>query len=99
MSKIANSKSICGYLNGDPAKPREAGFGAACRVDTKNALWGFCPETVIEASDCGLAGACFDPHACRSVCGILDATDITTFSWYEDKTRFEYPVTSYDLSG
>ena len=78
------SKSTCGYLTGDPNKPRVADFGFACRVDTKNALWGFCPQTVIQASDCGLAGACVDLHRCDSVCGIADATDITTVSWYED---------------
>lgn len=78
------TKSTCGYETGDPTKPRSAEIGYACRVDTKNALWGFCPQTVIQASDCGLAGACVDIHDCHSVCGISDDSAITTFSWYED---------------
>ena len=85
MSKPVLSNSICGYLTGDPTKPRSADFGQACRVDTENALWGFCPETVIQASDCGLAGACSDLYGCSSVCGLIDKTAITTFSWYENK--------------
>lgn len=76
--------STCGFLTGDPTKPRTAEVGYACRVDTENALWGFCPESVIQASDCGLAGACQDSHGCESICGIFGVADITTVSWYED---------------
>lgn len=78
-----HAKSTCGYVTGDPNKPRAGDFGIACRVDTKHAIWGFCPETVIQASDCGLAGACVDLHSCSSTCGVLDDTKVTTFSWYE----------------
>ena len=47
----------------------------------KNGLWGFCPTTVISASDCGLAGNCVDSHACTAGCGIKNVASITTFTW------------------
>jgi hypothetical protein len=76
----------CGYNTGDPNQPRTADAGFDCRVDTKNALWGFCPTTVIAAVDCGLAGNCVDRHACRSGCGISEDPSITTFTWYVDES-------------
>ena len=73
--------STCGYLSGDPNKPRTANSGFDCRTDIARGLWGFCPTTVIEASDCGLAAACVDAHACNNGCGPLDDTSLTTFTW------------------
>jgi hypothetical protein len=75
--------STCGYNNGDPSQPRTAGTGDSCRTDTLNSLWGFCPTTVIEATDCGLGGNCVDSHACTSGCGIFGNPSITTWTWYD----------------
>lgn len=74
-------QSTCGFLDGDINSPRTAGPGFNCRFDTANALWGFCPTTVINAKDCGLAGNCVDSHSCKSGCGITGTPGITTFSW------------------
>jgi hypothetical protein len=74
--------STCGFLNGDASQPRTADAGFNCRVDTQNALWGFCPTTVIAATDCGLAGNCVDSSACKKGCGIVGNPSITTFTWY-----------------
>jgi hypothetical protein len=79
---ISTELSTCGYLNGDPSKKRTADSGYNCRVDTKNGLWGFCPTTVLTASDCGLAGSCVDSHDCSDGCGMTDSEDLTTFTWY-----------------
>lgn len=79
---ISTELSTCGYLNGDPGKKRTADSGYNCRVDTKNGLWGFCPTTVLTASDCGLAGSCVDSHDCSDGCGMTDSEDLTTFTWY-----------------
>ncbi|TFB00764.1 hypothetical protein CCMA1212_007420 [Trichoderma ghanense] len=72
--------STCGYQNGDPNKFRTANPGFDCRVDTMNGLWGFCPVTVIAATDCGLAGSCVDHGSCSSGCGKTDNTKLTTFT-------------------
>lgn len=69
------------YSTGDVNKVRTANGGFDCRVDLENRLWGFCPTTVIAASDCGLAGSCFDNFDCKSGCGLTDAP-LTTFIWY-----------------
>ncbi|KAK0650039.1 hypothetical protein B0T16DRAFT_411067 [Cercophora newfieldiana] len=61
--------STCGYVDGDPSKPRIAPQGFNCRVDTLNGLWGFCPTTVRAATDCGLGGFCFDAGPCSTGCG------------------------------
>ncbi|RKU44131.1 hypothetical protein DL546_004194 [Coniochaeta pulveracea] len=59
----------CGYFDGNPTR-------------TLNGLWGFCPTTVIAATDCGLGGYCFDSHSCTSGCGSLrDKPGITTWTW------------------
>ena len=79
--QITTQISTCGYHDGDPTKPRSAAPGFDCRVDTKNGLWGFCPTTVILASDCGLAGFCVDGSNCSGGCGILGVSTITTFTW------------------
>ena len=74
--------STCGYLNGDASKPRTADSGFDCRVDTKNAIWGFCPTTILAVSNCGLVGGCVDAHACDSGCGISGDPTVTTFTWF-----------------
>ncbi|TXC06583.1 hypothetical protein FocTR4_00010510, partial [Fusarium oxysporum f. sp. cubense] len=65
---------------GDPKKKRTADSGFNCRVDTRNGLWGFCPTTVLTASDCGLAGSCVDRHDCSDGCGMTGSKDLTTFT-------------------
>lgn len=80
--------STCGYGNGRVDVPRTADPGFDCRVDVQKRLWGFCPTTVIAASDCGLAGACVDNHACSTGCGISGDSTITTFSWYVHMLRW-----------
>ncbi|RGP71110.1 hypothetical protein FLONG3_7238 [Fusarium longipes] len=77
---ISTELSTCGYLNGDPDKERTADAGFNCRVDTRNGLWGFCPTTVLTASDCGLAAACIDRDTCKQGCGKTGVTDLTTFT-------------------
>lgn len=74
--------STCGFFEGDANIPRTAGPGFDCRVDTSVGLWGFCPTTVINARDCGLAGNCIDSHACTTGCGITGNPSVTTFHWY-----------------
>ncbi|KAK3937336.1 hypothetical protein QBC46DRAFT_356757 [Diplogelasinospora grovesii] len=80
LEKRATSSRLttCGYLDGDPTKPRTANAGFDCRVDTKNALWGFCTTTVTAATDCNLAGSCVDNHQCPSGCGFTDQTELPT---------------------
>ncbi|KAI0844234.1 hypothetical protein F5Y00DRAFT_249195 [Daldinia vernicosa] len=70
--------STCGYQDGDPLKPRTAEPGYDCRIDTAAQLWGFCPTTVQNPSDCGLAGACADGGGTR---GFLDDTSVSTIYW------------------
>ncbi|KAG8410115.1 hypothetical protein J3458_019183 [Metarhizium acridum] len=72
--------STCGYQDGDPKRSRTAESGFNCRVDTVNGLWGFCPTTVIAATDCGLQGFCIDSHSCSAGCGNGDNIRLTTFT-------------------
>lgn len=72
--------TTCGYLDGNPTHYRLPASGYNCRFDTANSLWGFCPTTVIQAVDCGLAGACIDQHDCTKGCGNLQGK-LTTFTW------------------
>ena len=81
--------STCGYLNGNGSQSRTANPGFDCRVDTKNAIWGFCPTTVVTPSDCGLVGACIDSHACDSICNISGVSSVTTFTWY---VYYTFPI-------
>ncbi|KAK0099896.1 hypothetical protein ONS95_013278 [Cadophora gregata] len=81
-------QSTCGFLDGDINSPRTAGPGFNCRFDTANGLWGFCPTTVINAKDCGLAGNCVDSHSCKSGCGVTGTPGITTFSCTEPGAGF-----------
>lgn len=76
-----DDSEICGFHDGNPDRPRTAEEGLECRIDTERGLWGFCPTTVIAASDCGLADNCVDKHACSRGCGIRGTSDITTFTW------------------
>lgn len=69
------------FLSGDSSRSRTANPGYDCRIDLSAKLWGFCPTTVIAASDCGLAGSCVDNYACSKGCGFTDQ-DLTTFTWY-----------------
>ena len=98
--QITAQVSTCGYANGDRTKPRTANSGFNCRVDTKNGLWGFCPTTVITASDCGLEGNCVDANACSGGCGIFGTPGITTFSWSVDPFRPKGPSQTWlELAG
>lgn len=72
--------STCGYHDGVVSKPLTANSGFDCRVDAPNGLWGFCPTTVIAASDCGLAGSCIDLR-CSEGCVITDKKVLTTLTW------------------
>jgi hypothetical protein len=80
--QVTSFESTCGYNTGNPDEPRTANSGFDCRIDTLHALWGFCPTTVISATDCGLAGNCVDSYSCTSGCGIFGTPSITTFTWY-----------------
>lgn len=79
---ITTELSTCGYLNGNPEHIRTAESGYNCRIDTRNGLWGFCPTSVLAASDCGLAGSCVDSYGCSRGCGATDREELTTFTWY-----------------
>ncbi|KAK3333059.1 hypothetical protein B0T19DRAFT_417048 [Cercophora scortea] len=75
--------STCGFLNGDPAKSWVAPRGFNCRVDTLHGIWGFCPTTVVSATDCGLGGYCFDAGPCSKGCGkesLRDNPQVTTWT-------------------
>lgn len=85
---IQTRMSTCGFQNGDPNKMRTADPGFDCRVDTMNGLWGFCPVTVIAATDCGLAGSCVDQASCSSGCGQTGMNQLTTFTWYVSSSSF-----------
>jgi hypothetical protein len=74
--------TTCGYSNGDGTQPRTAGVGDACRIDTINGLWGFCPNTVRAATDCGFDGYCIDSFSCSLGCGPLPQNaGATTVTW------------------
>ncbi|KAK4235104.1 hypothetical protein C8A03DRAFT_18102 [Achaetomium macrosporum] len=75
------------FTTGDGSKPRTANSGYECRVDLLNDLWGFCPITVIAATDCGLAGACVDSFDCSKGCGFMEAP-LTTFTCSEVTAPF-----------
>ena len=77
-----DDSETCGFHDGDPDRPRTAEDGFDCRIDTERGLWGFCPTTVIAASDCGLAGNCVDEHECSRGCGIRGTSGVTTFTWF-----------------
>lgn len=84
--QVASDESTCGFANGIASEARTANSGFDCRVDTANALWGFCPTTVISATDCGLAAACIDSYSCSGICGSPTNTGLTTFTWLVPKS-------------
>lgn len=69
------------FSTGDPSSIGTANTGFDCRVDLIHDLWGFCPTSVISATDCGLAGSCVDKHGCSRGCGFTNAA-LTTFTWF-----------------
>ncbi|KAK4043901.1 hypothetical protein C8A01DRAFT_31999 [Parachaetomium inaequale] len=75
------------FPTGDGSRPRTANNGYDCRVDLLNDLWGFCPNTVIAATDCGLAGSCVDSFSCSKGCGRTDKP-YTTFTCSESNAPF-----------
>jgi len=79
--EITQHEQTCGFNTGDPDQPRTALPGFDCRFDTIHNLFGFCPTTVIQATDCGLAGNCVDSFSCSTGCGIVGNPKITTFTW------------------
>ncbi|KAK6614117.1 hypothetical protein H4I96_00438 [Botrytis cinerea] len=68
--------SLCGYSNGDIEIPRTAEPGYACREDTVNNLWGFCPNTIAEATNCDFVGYCVDDGTCSTGCGRSSLTQL-----------------------
>jgi hypothetical protein len=83
--QVKTAFSTCGYLSGDPALSWVAGQGFNCRINTAHGVWGFCPTSVIAASDCGLGGFCFDAGPCSVGCGrasLKDNPKVTTWTWY-----------------
>jgi hypothetical protein len=76
-----SGESTCGFANGNANEPRTAAPGYDCTVDTAHGLWGFCPTTVVAATDCGLAGNCVDAYSCSTGCGLVGVPGITTFTW------------------
>ncbi|KAI0011469.1 hypothetical protein F4779DRAFT_615489 [Xylariaceae sp. FL0662B] len=85
---VTTQMSTCGYADGDPSRPRTAEPGFNCRVDISRGLWGFCPTTVVSASDCGLAAACADSAACSTGCGMIGVSDVTTFFCSDSDSSF-----------
>ncbi|KAI1388053.1 uncharacterized protein F4822DRAFT_444509 [Hypoxylon trugodes] len=85
---VTTELSTCGYVDGDPSKIRTAEPGYDCRIDITKGLWGFCPTTVISASDCGLAGVCVDQSDCSEGCGLTGTEGITTFTCTKSGENF-----------
>ncbi|KAH9897599.1 hypothetical protein F4778DRAFT_744205 [Xylariomycetidae sp. FL2044] len=88
LRAVTMQVSTCGYRNGNPALSRTANPGFHCLVDITRGLWGFCPTTVISASDCGLWAACVDSYACSTGCGQMGTTGLTTWSCTRDNALF-----------
>lgn len=71
--------TLCGYSNGDIEIPRTAEPGYACREDTVDNLWGFCLNTIAEATNCDFVGYCIDDGTCSTGCG---RSSLTQIQWY-----------------
>ncbi|ERT03377.1 hypothetical protein HMPREF1624_01691 [Sporothrix schenckii ATCC 58251] len=84
----------CGYLDGNASAPRSAQPGFDCRIDTQHGIWGFCPTTVIAATDCGLAAACSDSGTCTSICEFNAASGLTTITCPSSGTNVAYCSTA-----
>ncbi|KAK4110389.1 hypothetical protein N656DRAFT_714103 [Canariomyces notabilis] len=68
------------FGSGDATNIRTANPGFDIRVDLLHDIWGFCPTSVIAATDCGLAGSCVDRFRCTKGCGFPNG-QLTTFTW------------------
>lgn len=68
------------YYKGDSSKPRTAEPGYNIQVDLSHGFFGFCPTTVTDATDCGLAGVCIDRYSCSEGCG-WSGDSVTTVTW------------------
>ncbi|TGO34881.1 hypothetical protein BHYA_0178g00120 [Botrytis hyacinthi] len=68
--------TLCGYSNGDIEIPRTAEPGYVCRENTIDDLWGFCPNTIAEATNCDFVGYCVDDGTCSTGCGRSSLTQI-----------------------
>ncbi|KAL7900930.1 hypothetical protein HDV64DRAFT_290632 [Trichoderma sp. TUCIM 5745] len=77
---IQTRMSTCGFLDGDPNQGRIAPPGFECLVNTMDGLWGFCTDTIIIASECEMAGSCFDQGPCSSGCGQTTMRQLTTIT-------------------
>jgi hypothetical protein len=55
IDKRESTGNVCGYVNGDAERAREAGPGFECRVDTENSIWGFCPSESLPQQIVGLS--------------------------------------------
>ncbi|GAB1316327.1 hypothetical protein MFIFM68171_06537 [Madurella fahalii] len=75
------------FESGDGSMTRTANPGFDIRVDLLNDLFGFCPTTVITATDCGLAGSCVDGFGCLDGCGFTDRP-LTTFTCSQSNEPF-----------
>ncbi|KAL2129890.1 hypothetical protein VTI74DRAFT_7165 [Chaetomium olivicolor] len=84
---VLNTRFSSIFSSGDGSKVRTANGGFDCRVDLLHDLWGFCPSTVIAATDCGLAGSCVDNFACSKGCGKTDQP-LTTFTCSDAREPF-----------
>ncbi|UNI22962.1 hypothetical protein JDV02_008805 [Purpureocillium takamizusanense] len=56
--------STCGYLNGDPRKPRFAPSGSAC--NWSSTYWGFCATSDLDK--CTIYATCIDSYGCSGGC-------------------------------
>jgi hypothetical protein len=81
--RAITTSATCGFVDGDPTKPRTADEGYDCRVEVLEGLWGFCSSNIIAATDCGLVGACEDGSSCAGDCGDSESIlGVTTITWY-----------------
>ncbi|KAL2268207.1 hypothetical protein VTJ83DRAFT_3053 [Remersonia thermophila] len=71
------------WLNGDPRRPRTAGFGMDFRVYERAGVWAPCPTTVARADMCNMVGYCVDTYLCSTGCGNPSATDVKSITCTE----------------
>ena len=69
------------YSTGDVLKRKTAGFGFGFRVDYAHKLWGFCPDSLADVTEC-MIGACFDEILCTTGCVVTDNAALSTVTWY-----------------
>jgi hypothetical protein len=75
--------STCGYLDDNALEAWTADPGYNCRQDTSAGVWGFCPNTIQDVSECSIAGFCIDNSNCASGCGVAGQR---TLEWYANST-------------